>query len=480
MRHHSTLEPFDASSPPDPTPPAPPAASAGPPVPDGLPVPQRYWAMLTMAVALTMAVLDGVIANIALPTIEKDLGITASGAIWVVNAYQLAVTVSLFPFASLGDIFGYRRVYWGGLAVFTAASLACALSDSLLTLTLARVAQGFGAAGIMSVNIALVRYIYPQSQLGRGVGYNALIVAVSSAAGPTIAAAMLTLGSWQWLFAINVPLGLLALVIAARSLPHSPRAAHRFDWTSAGLNALTFGLLITGFKGLDHSQPYGLVAMELVGAVVFGVALVRRQAAQTAPLLPVDLLRLPIFALSVVTSVCSFAAQSMAYVALPFFFEDVIGRSQVESGLLMTPWPLAVAVIAPIAGRLADRYEPGLLSAAGLAVLAVGLTFLALLPANPTAVQIVWPMLVCGLGFGLFQTPNNKVLVSSAPRERSGGASGIQSTARLFGQTIGAAAVALIFGVAAKGEGTMVVVAIAAALSAIACVASSRRRLRSG
>lgn len=473
MRSPSSLETVDPLSVPDSTPPA------APPVSDGLPVPQRYWAMLTMAVALTMAVLDGVIANIALPTIEKDLGITASGAIWVVNAYQLAVTVSLFPLSSLGDIVGYRRVYWAGLAVFTAASAACALSDSLLTLTLARVLQGFGAAGIMSVNIALVRYIYPQSQLGRGVGYNALIVAVSSAAGPTIAAAMLSLGSWQWLFAVNVPLGLLALVIAARSLPHSPRSGQRFDWVSALLNAATFGLLITGFKGLDHSQPTWLVAAELAGALVFGVALVRRQRSQTAPLLPVDLLKLPIFAFSVVTSVCSFAAQMMAYVALPFFFEDVIGRSQVESGLLMTPWPLAVAVVAPIAGRLADRYEPGLLSAAGLAVLASGLAGLALLPAHPASWQVVLPMLVCGLGFGLFQTPNNKVLVSSAPRERSGGASGIQSTARLLGQTLGAAAVALIFGMLSKEQGTPVAVGIAAALSAVAGVASSRRRVRS-
>lgn len=481
MRHHASLEPSGSPALPDPPlpePSGPAAAGPAPPAADGLPVPQRYWAMLTMAIALTMAVLDGVIANIALPTIEKDLGITASGAIWVVNAYQLAVTVSLFPLSSLGDIVGYRRVYQAGLAVFTVASAVCALSDSLLTLTLARVLQGFGAAGIMSVNIALVRCIYPTGQLGRGVGNNATIVAVSSAIGPSIAAAVLSLASWPWLFAVNVPLGLVALVIAGRSLPSSQRSGNRFDWRSALLNAGTFGLLITGFKGLDGSQPPWLTVAELAGALAFGTALVRRQRSQTAPLLPVDLLRLPIFALSVVTSVCSFGAQMMAYVALPFFFEDVIGRTQAESGLLMTPWPLAVAVMAPIAGRLADRYEPGLLSAGGLAVMAAGLTSLALLPAHPASLQVVLGMAVSGLGFGLFQTPNNKVLVSSAPRERSGGASGIQSTARLLGQTLGAAAVALIFGFVSKEQGTPVAVGIAAALSAIAAVASSRRRTR--
>jgi MFS transporter, DHA2 family, multidrug resistance protein len=448
---------------------------------DGLPVPQRYWAVLTIAIALTMAVLDSAIANVALPTIAKELDIRPAESIWIVNAYQLAVTVSLFPLASLGDIFGYRRVYWSGLAVFTLASLGCALSDSLFTLTLARIVQGLGAAGIMSVNIALVRYIYPHRLLGRGVGYNALIVAVSSAAGPTVAAAILSAASWQWLFAINVPLGMVALVVASRALPETPHAQHGFDGLSAVLNALTFGLLIIGIKGLDHSQSPVLVAAELLAAVVLGYGLVRRQLSQDAPMLPVDLLRLPVFALSVVTSICSFGAQSIAYVCLPFYFQDVIGRSQAETGLLMTPWPLAIAVIAPISGRLADRHDPGLLAAMGLGLLAVGLTLFAMLPAHPAIADIGWRMAVCGLGFGLFQSPNNKVLISSAPRERSGGASGIQSTARLLGQTMGAALVGLIFGlVPGHGRATTVAVGLGAGAAAVAGVASSLRRFTGG
>ena len=138
---------------------------------DGLPIPQRYWGILTIALGLTMAVLDGAIANVALPTIAADLNTSPANSIWVVNAYQLAVTISLLPLASLGDIFGYRRVYQWGLVVFTLASLACALSYSLPTLALARVFQGFGAAGIMSVNSALVRFIYPRRWIGRGSGH---------------------------------------------------------------------------------------------------------------------------------------------------------------------------------------------------------------------------------------------------------------------------------------------------------------------
>ncbi|MCG5238301.1 MFS transporter [Azospirillum doebereinerae] len=444
---------------------------------DGLPVPQRYWAMATMTAALIMAVLDGVVATMALPTIQREFAIDAAQAIWVVNAYQIAVTVSLFPLASLGDILGYSRIYWGGLAVFTVASLACALSDSLPLLTAARVLQGFGAAGIMSVSLALVRHIYPAAQLGRGVGYNALIVAVSSAAGPSIAAVILSVASWPWLFAVNVPIGLAALVIAAKSLPRSARSGHRFDALSAGLNAATLGLLIVGFKGLDGGQPGWLTGVELVAALGFGVTLVRRELAQAAPLLPVDLLRRPVFALSVVTSVCSFAAQNIAFVALPFFFEDVLRRSQGDTGLLMTPWPVAVAVIAPLAGRLADRYEPSLLSGAGLALFAAGLGAMALLPPDPAFADVAWRMALAGLGFGLFQTPNNKVLVTSAPKERSGGASGIQATGRLLGQTLGAAAVGVLFSALGKADGTVWAMALGAGLCLVAGLTGSLRRM---
>ncbi|PWC31464.1 multidrug MFS transporter [Azospirillum sp. TSO35-2] len=446
------------------------------PVADGLPIPQRYWAMAAMTVALIMAVLDGVVANIALPTIQREFAVDAAGAIWVVNAYQMAVTVSLFPLASLGEIIGYRRVYGFGLAIFTLASLGCALAPNLPLLTAARVLQGLGGAGIMSVNLALVRHIYPSTHLGRGVGYNAMIVAVSSAAGPTLAALILSVASWPWLFAVNVPLGVAALVVAARALPVSAPAGHRFDWLSAALNAGTLGLLIIGFKGVDGSQPAWLVAAELAAALAIGVTLVRRELAQTAPLLPVDLLRRPVFALTVVTSVCSFAAQNIAFVALPFFFEDVLHRSLAESGLLMTPWPLMVALIAPISGRLADRYEPTRLAAIGLALFAAGLALMALLPRDPSTLDVAWRMALAGFGFGLFQTPNNKVLVSSAPKERSGGASGIQATGRLLGQTLGAAAVGLVFTAVGKADGTVAVLWLGAGLCVVACLSGVFRR----
>jgi MFS transporter, DHA2 family, multidrug resistance protein len=449
------------------------------PVPDGVPLPQRYWAILTIALGLTLAVLDGAIANVALPTIAHDVNASPSASIWVVNAYQLAVTISLLPLASLGEIYGYRRIYQGGLVVFTIASLCCALSSSLITLTMARVIQGFGAAGIMSVNGALVRFIYPRRWIGRGVGLNATIGSIASALGPTVAAGILSVATWPYLFAVNIPLGLIAIPIAVWHLPVTPTSGVKFDIGSAVLSALTFGLLITAIAGLGHGEGLGDVGAELFLVVGMIMVLVARQMARSAPLLPIDLLRIPMFAMSVATSVCGFVAQAMALVALPFLFENNLGFNAVETGLLLTPWPLTVAVIGPISGRLADRYPVGILSGSGLAVLSGGLLLLAFLPAHPTPVDIIWRMTICGLGFGFFNTPNNRAILTTAPPARTGGASGMQATARLLGQTLGAALVALLFGVFPV-MGPMNSMLFAAVASVMAAAVSFSRRLGGG
>lgn len=441
---------------------------------DGQPLPQRYWAIATIVLGVSMAVLDGAIANVALPTIARDLHTNAAFSIWVVNAYQLAVTISLLPLASFGDIIGYRRVYLAGLALFTLASLACALSHTLTLLALSRVVQGFGAAGIMSVNTALIRFIYPQRMLGRGIGINAVVVAISSAIGPTIAGGILSIAQWPWLFAVNVPLGIMAVTIGSRALPKTPRAAHGFDLAGAVLSAAAFGFLIGGIDAGGHGQNSVLIAAELALAFGCGTLLVMRERGSPGPLFPVDLLRIPIFRLSVATSICSFIAQMLAFVSLPFHLQQQFGYSAVEVGLLITPWPLAIAVAAPVAGRLADRYPVGLLGGLGLLIFAAGLLALALLPQHPGPGDIVWRMVICGVGFGFFQSPNNRALLSSAPRHRSGGASGMLGTARLLGQTVGAALVALLFGQFAL-QATSYALLIAAGFAlAAACVSSLR------
>ncbi|MBI1778986.1 MAG: MFS transporter [Proteobacteria bacterium] len=442
---------------------------------DGLPTPQRYRAIIAIALGITLAVLDGAIANVALPTIARDLHTSDAASIWVVNAYQLVITMSLLPLASAGDIYGYRRIYRAGLVLFTVFSLGCAISDSLTQLTAARVLQGVGAAGIMSVNSALLRFVYPRHMLGRGVAVNALVVALSSAIGPSVASAILAVAPWQWLFAVNVPIGLLAF-LASGSLPRTPASPRRFDLGSALLNALTFGLFIIGLDGIGHGEGELFVVIEFAAALALGTALVLRQLSRAAPLLPIDLLRLPVFALSIATSTCSFAAQMMAYVSLPFYLQNVLGRTQVETGLLMTAWPLTVAMVAPISGRLADRHNAGLLGGIGLTIFAAGLLALAVLPMHPSSADIVWRMAVCGLGFALFQSPNNRTIITAAPKERSGGASGMLGTARLLGQTTGTALVAVLFGLWPE-EGTTIALLTAAAFALGAAIVSSVRML---
>jgi DHA2 family multidrug resistance protein-like MFS transporter len=410
---------------------------------DGLPQPQRNWAILTIALGLIMAVMDGAIANVALPTIASDLDASPAFSIWIVNGYQLAITISLLPLSSLGEIVGYRRVYLAGLVLFTLASLFCALAHTLPLLTLARIVQGFGAAGIMSVNMALVRYIYPRDLLGRGIGINAMVVAVSAAVGPTVAAAILAVGTWPYLFAVNIPFGIAALAIGWRRLPHTLPAVHAFDWQSAALSAVTFGFGIVAIDSAGHGGTLTISLSEFGVAAIAGVLLVLRQTQMASPLLPLDLLRIPIFALSIATSIASFCAQMLALVALPFYLESRFGYSAVQIGLLITPWPIAVGFAAPLAGRLVERYPAGLLGGIGLLLFALGLGALALLPADPGIADVVWRMALAGVGFGLFQTPNNRTMIAAAPRERSGGASGMLGTARLLGQTTGAALVSL-------------------------------------
>ena len=443
-------------------------------VEDGLPVPQRYWSILVIALAITMAVLDSALANIALPTISREFRVDPADAIWIVNAYQLAIVVSLLPLASLGEIVGYARIYQVGLGLFVVASLACALSGTLPELIAARTLQGLGAAGIMSINAALVRFTYPSRLVGRGVGLNAMVVSVSAAAGPTVAAGIMSVANWQWLFAINIPIGILTFGLAIFVLPRTETISRPFDFTGAILNGLTFGLIIGGVDLLTRSDRPGLGALLLGLGIASAVALAARELNRPHPLFPLDLLRIPIFALSVSASVCSFCAQMLAIVSLPFYFDGTLKRSAVEIGLLLTPWPIAVGLLGPVAGALSDRFSAAILGATGLAIFSGGLALLATMPVSASNLDILWRMGLCGVGFGLFQAPNNRTMILAAPRQRAGAAGGMLATARLTGQTAGATAVAVIFALT-PSHGETIALSIAAALALLGAVASLSR-----
>ena len=406
----------------------------------------RRLAVATITIGLMMSVLSNSMTNLALPYIAQDLNITAESSIWIVNATQIALIVSLLPVAALADIVGYRHVYRAGLVLFSVASIGCALAPSLPWLLLGRALQGLGGAAIMSVQPALVRAIYPRAQLGRGLGFNTTVVATSLAAGPSIGALVLSITSWPYLFAVYAPLGLVSFVLAERYLPHTTHTHRPFDVFSAVLSGATFGLLIFGIDGVAHGHQRAIVVSELILAAILGTLFVRRQRTLVDPMMPIDVFKRPIFALSITAAACTFTAQGLAFVSLPFFFHTVLGRDATNTGILLTAWPLALACIAPIAGRLADRHNAGVLGAIGLTSMTIGLVLTALLPANPSSADIMWRLVLCGAGFGVFASPNNRLMMNAVPRERSGSAGGIIATARTFGQTLGAALVAVVFG----------------------------------
>lgn len=437
---------------------------------DGLPMPQRLGAVLAVAFGVGLSVLDSAIANVALPTLGGELAVSSADSIWIVNAYQLAIMVSVLPLSALGETFGYRRIYLGGLALFTLASAGCALAGSFAALVFARVLQGFGAAAVTSVNTTLIRFIYPRARLGRGMGINATVVAVASVAGPAVAAAILSAGSWPWLFAVNIPVGIVALGLSARFLPHNPVASdgHRPRWRDMALNAFTFGLLMASVEGFSHGWDARVLVVGAAVLLAVGFVFVRSQLRDPHPLLPFDLLRIPVFSVSVLTSVCSYMAQMLSMVALPFYLQHTFGYDDVTAGLLLTAWPAVIVVAAPVAGSLVGRLHAGALGGTGLAAMALGLVALAWLPEHPDAGDIVWRLVLGGAGFALFQSPNNSMLIASAPPERSGSASGMLATARLIGQTTGAALMALLFHTVSgdSGRAALLVAGAAAAVGA--------------
>ncbi|MFJ3058561.1 MFS transporter [Herbaspirillum sp. NPDC087042] len=439
---------------------------------DGLPARQRFLAIATVVLAVSIAVLDGSIANLALPAIAADFKASGADAIWIINSYQIAMAVCLLPLASLGEVVGYRRVYLGGLLLFTLSSFACAVSGDMLQLSLARVLQGLGAAGILSVNTALIRFIYPTRLLGRAIGYNALVAGTANALGPTVAGFILHLASWHWLFLINIPLGLLSLVIGWKALPVNPLSARKFDRQSALLCMGFIGLLLYTVDAIGHLQGGWVVAGCALLTALCLMLLLKWQS-HSAPMLPLDLLRIPLFALSIGTSFCSFAAQMSVFVMLPFMLQNYLGMGTARAGLLLTAWPIAVALTGVVAGKLSDRLSAGLLGGIGLGIMCLGLlSLLTVTPATPDGV-IAAMFAVCGFGFGLFQSPNNRTLISAAPRERTGGASGMLGTARLTGQTVGASVVAMMLELFAAPYG--LVLWCAAALAGAACLVSFSR-----
>ncbi len=425
---------------------------------DGVAMPRRVFAFIAIIMAVSLSVLDGTIINIALPTISERLAISASDSIWIINAYQIAIITSLLPLSALGDHIGYKRIYLGGLGLFIFMSICCAMSWNLSSLVWFRILQGLGASAVMSINTSLVRLIFPKRMLGRGIGINSMVVSVSSVMGPTVAASILAVGSWQWLFAINMPLGLISIVIGILYLPDNItlRSVDSYRWRDALLNVLAFGFLFALLSSASHQLSIGWLILEGIGTVIFGYTYIKIQLKREIPILPFDLMRIPIFSMSIITSIMIFITQMSVMVSLPFILQYQYHFSPIAIGGVLTALPAVNIASTSVAGFLVERYHAGVLGCIGLSVLAVAVYLLALIPAEAEPFDFVWRLGLCGLGFGFFQAPNNSMIISSAPLARSGSASGMMATARLTGQITGAASVALLFHVTPLEEGTKI------------------------
>lgn len=439
---------------------------------DGLPLNKRIFAIIAVMLTVTITVLDGSIANLALPHIAVDLMATESQAIWIINSYQIAIAVCLLPLASFGEVIGYKRIYLTGLILFTLASFACAISASMTQITIARIIQGLGAAGVLSVNTALIRFIYPNHLLGRAIGYNALVVGTSNALGPTIAGMIMHVASWHWLFLINVPLGLISLFIGFKTLPMNPLSQRRFDKKSAVCCMFFVGIFLYFIASFGHLSDWENILIAFVISLIALFVLLKIQS-PTAPMLPLDLLKIPLFRLSIGTSLGSFAAQTAMIVMLPFYLQNTLNMSAPHAGLLLTAWPVAGAVMSPFVGKISDRVPSGILGSTGLLILAIGLLLLLPLDQNSSDMTIALRLMLCGIGFSLFQTPNNRTMISTSPRERTGAASGMLSTTRLAGQTLGASLVALMMTVTSSPFIGVTIVSVL--LAGIACYVSYNR-----
>ena len=447
---------------------------------EGLPGRERGLAMVAVMTMAAMVVFDGSMINIALPQIARSLNASVGATVWVANGYLLSAAMTLAIFAALSSRLGFRAIFTFGLSVFTLASVGCALSSSLEMLVIMRVLQGIGGAATLSIGPAILRSVFPNRLLGRILGLNALLIGTSTAIAPILGGTLLSALSWQWLFAINIPLGIMAVILTLRAVPHNPALKREpFDYAGAVLSAVALGALVMAADAFTHQGNSDLITALIYGgiAIFTGMAFIWVQRRATKPLLPLKMFASSRFSLAALTSLASFVSQGITFIALPFLFQSVYGYSALVSALLFTPWPIGIILAAPHAGRLADRYSAAIISTIGLSIFAVGLALLAMLPEHAQAWDICLRSLLCGIGFGCFQSPNNREMLSNASRENSGYASGVLAIMRTFGQCLGAAFVGVFMSLYAQNSAVKISLWVAV-IATVLAIALSVSRLR--
>lgn len=411
-------------------------------------LPGKWTVLAILAIGIFMATLDSSIVNISLPTIAMYFQVPLNGTVeWVIIAYLVVIAGMLLTVGRLADITGRKTLWVVGLVIFTLGSALCGAAPVLPILIVARAFQGLGGALIMSVSPAMLTGAFPAEERGRALGMNAVFVALGTSIGPTLGGVITANFSWRWIFYVNVPLGILGVTASLLMLrERHTRVTGRFDPIGAlllavGLVALTLGLSF-GREWGWHS--WALVLTLAVSVLAFVLLIITEQRVAD-PIIDFNLLRNRVFVSANVSLIMSFLAIFAVSFMLPFYLEELRAFSVIEAGLLLSPLPLAIALIAPFSGALADRIGTRWLAAVGLTIACLGLVLISQLNARSSVGDIVWRLAVTGVGQALFQSPNNSALMGSAPRKRQGVAAGFLATGRVMGQSVSVALAGAIF-----------------------------------
>lgn len=407
------------------------------------------WAvMVIIAIGVFMATLDSSIVNISLPTIARYFGVPLSGAVeWVIIAYLVVTAGVLLTAGRLSDMIGRKPIWVSGLTIFTVGSAFCGFAPSLELLIAARALQGLGGALIMAIAPAMLTGAFPSNERGRALGINAVVVALGVSTGPTLGGIITSNLSWRWIFFVNLPIGIIGFILTMRILTEKMHW-NRGKFDPAGAILLALGLVAITL-GLSFGQEWGWNSPLLIGSLVTGVIaltiLYMVEKRVTAPIINLSLLHRRVFLSANLSLVLSFLALFAVSFMLPFYLEELRGFTTEQSGLLLTPLPLTIAVIAPFSGMLADRFGTRWLAAGGLTIACIGLVLISQLDAHSSLWDIIWRLVVTGMGQALFQSPNNSALMGAAPKAQQGSAAGFLATGRVVGQSVSVALAGAIF-----------------------------------
>jgi len=406
------------------------------------------WLIFGVAVMGTfMAVLDSSIVNVALPVIAASLGIDLIAVQWVVSAYLLVVTILLPLFGKTGDMYGRRKIFMLGFMIFTLGSLLCSISITIWFLVGARVVQAIGASMLMANSPAIVSTTFPGKERGRALGMIGTVVAVASMSGPSLGGILVGLFNWQSIFYINLPIGLLAYILGYLILPIEEKG-HKGSFDFVG--AILFAVGMTGFLLVlinGHEWGWGSYIVKAIGimtVVLLGI-FIWHEGQVEHPMIDLSLFKRWPFLAGNLSGLLSFMAMFSNNMLLPFYLHSILLLSPTEIGLAITPFPLLMAVTAPVSGYLSERISPVILTSTGLSIMMAGLLYLSALDAQSVIWQVVLGQAVMGFGNGMFQSPNNNSVLSSVPEDKVGLASGMSALMRNVGMVSGIAVAVSVF-----------------------------------